>query len=104
MCPQGTSFLQFVSDNSDHDLATLDGKNTHHGLGSIAIANGNFSNVQRCYSKVPRDKRLNWKDVNFNTGIPIHQYIEPDMPALLKTTLLPIPEELLKKHRFVDIL
>lgn len=104
MCPQGTSFLQFVSDNSDHDLATLDGKNTHHGLGSIAIANGNFSNVQRCYSKVPRDKKLNWKDVNFNTGIPIHQYIEPDMPALLKTTLLPIPEELLKKHRFVDIL
>eukprot|EP00794_Sanderia_malayensis_P002755 gene2755-3185_t len=43
ICPEGTSFLQFVADNTDHDLATPDGKNTHHGLGSIAIANGNFA-------------------------------------------------------------
>ena len=41
--PDGTAFLQFVADNTDQDLATIDGKKTHHGLGSIAIANGNFS-------------------------------------------------------------
>ena len=44
ICPYETIFLQFVGDNTDHDLATVNGKNTHNGLGSIAIANGNFSN------------------------------------------------------------
>ena len=29
-----------VSDNTGHDLATLDGQNTYHALGTIAIANG----------------------------------------------------------------
>ena len=44
MCPDGTAFLQFVArqDNTDHDMATIDGKKTH-GLGSIAISNGNSS-------------------------------------------------------------
>ena len=44
ICPYETTFLQFVGDNTDHDLATVDGKNMHHGLGSIATANGKFSN------------------------------------------------------------
>ena len=35
----GTLFLQFVFDNTDHNMATTYGKNTHHRLGSIAIAN-----------------------------------------------------------------
>ena len=38
LCPEGTAFLQFVGDNTDHDLATIDGKNTHHGLRAIAIS------------------------------------------------------------------
>ena len=40
--PDGKSFLQFFLDNTDHHLATLDSKNTHHGLGAFAIANGKF--------------------------------------------------------------
>ena len=43
ICPDETSFLQFVSDNTGHNLATLDGQNTHHGLGTIAIATKNSS-------------------------------------------------------------
>ena len=39
ICPYETTFLQFVGDNTDHDLATVDKKNTHHGFGFIAIAN-----------------------------------------------------------------
>ncbi|XP_065650661.1 uncharacterized protein LOC136078782 [Hydra vulgaris] len=57
LCPEGTTSIQFVGDNTDHDLATIDGKNTHHGLGSISIANGNFienSNKKR----LPRDKKI----------------------------------------------
>ena len=44
MCPDGASFHEFVSDNTNHDLATLDSQNTHHSLEIIAIANGKFSN------------------------------------------------------------
>ena len=44
ICLYETTFLEFVGDNRDHDLATVNGTNTHHGLGSIAIANGKFSN------------------------------------------------------------
>ena len=35
--PDGTLFLRFVSDNTDHDMETIDGKNTHHGLGSLLL-------------------------------------------------------------------
>ena len=35
--PEGTKFLQFVADNTDHDMAALDGRRAHHVLGSITI-------------------------------------------------------------------
>ena len=31
-CTQGTTFLQYVGDNTDHKTFTIDGKNTHHDL------------------------------------------------------------------------
>ena len=42
ICPYETTLLQYVGDNTYHNLATVDGKNMHHGLGSIDIANGKF--------------------------------------------------------------
>ena len=89
ICPQGTSFLQFVSDNTDHDLATLDGKQTHHALGTLAIANGNFSGTILPIQKIPREKKENWSTIQGNNGIKIHQYLEPDIPALAKIILKP---------------
>lgn len=32
----GASFTQFVADNTDHNVRTLDGNNTFHGMGIIA--------------------------------------------------------------------
>ena len=57
ICPPGTTYLQYVGDNTDHDTATIDGKNTHHGLGSIAIANGKFSNFDTRRTPLLRDKK-----------------------------------------------
>ena len=37
LLPPGT-FSQHVADNVDHNLCTLDGKNTFHGMGIIRIA------------------------------------------------------------------
>ena len=47
-------FAQWVADNVDHNTATLDGKNTLHGMGIIAasIGNGSFS----C-KRIPREKK-----------------------------------------------
>ena len=47
-------FAQWVADNVDHNTATLDGKNTFHGMGIIAasIGNGSFS----C-KRIPRGKK-----------------------------------------------
>ena len=83
------SLLQFVSDNTDHDLATIDGKKTHHGLGSIAIANGSFTNaVTR--EKIPREKKENWANIQATKGIEINEYLSPNIPALSETVLLQV--------------
>ena len=42
ICPYEITFLLFVGDNTDHDLANLDGKNTYYGLGSTAHTNRKF--------------------------------------------------------------
>ena len=48
-------FMQFVSDNVDHNVRTLDGLNTYHGMGTIAcVTPGN-----KAYSSV----RIPRKDV-----------------------------------------
>ena len=93
LCPEGTSFLQFVGDNTDHDLATIDGKNTHHGLGAIAIANGKFNDKTPHRRPVPRDKRENWANVASNEGIPILEYQYPDKSALKSVCLKELSKE-----------
>ena len=89
ICPDGASFLQFVSDNTDHDLATLDGQNTHHGLGTITIASGKFSNCSIQRQKIPQDKVEKWLDIKSNNGIKIVQYYTPNIPTLTKIVLQP---------------
>ena len=74
ICPDGASFLQFVSDNTDPDLATPDGQNTRHGLDTVAIANGKFLNCLIQRQKIPRDNMEKWLDIKSNNGIKIVQY------------------------------
>ena len=65
------SFVQFVGDNADHNVATLDGHNTFHGMGIIAavIPGAKRSTaVARCSARAV---------VNGNLGaIAIHVYKE----------------------------
>ena len=85
ICPKGTTFLSFVADNTDHDMATLDGKKTHHGLGSIAIVKCGHISTTCPSQKIARDKKENWSDIKSCEGIKIRQYFGPDVPALAKT-------------------
>ena len=52
--PEGTKFLQFVADNTDHDMAALNGRGTHHVLGSITIVNCGYVSATCPAHRVPR--------------------------------------------------
>ena len=46
-------FAQFTADNVDHNVRTLDGANTFHGMGIIAVR----SPEVRCNKPIPRIKK-----------------------------------------------
>ena len=73
-------FFPSVSHNTDH-------KNTHHGLGTIAIASGKFSNCSIQRQRVRRDKLEKWLDIKSNKRIKIVQYYNPNISALTKKVL-----------------
>ena len=95
--------MQYVGDNTDHDTATIDGKNTHHGLGSIAIANGKFSNFDTRRNPLPRDKKQRQSDIQSTQAIPIENYHAPDKPILNQVVLPPVVEEQFKAS-FINLL
>ena len=79
--PGGTTFLQFVADNTDHDMAALDGVGTHHGLGSVTIAGGGRISATCPAHRVPRDGKGNWGGIESCGGIKIHRCFGPgDLP------------------------
>ena len=93
-CPEGTTFLLFVADNTDYDMATLDAKKTHHGLGSNAVANGGHISTTCPAHKILhiRDKKENWSNIKLCEGIKIRKYFGSDVLALAKTILQPITQ------------
>ena len=70
-CAQVTTFLQYIGDNTDHNISTIDRKNTYHGLGSIPVANRNFYKINVQRKVLPRDKQENWLSIASNEGVPI---------------------------------
>ena len=62
-------------------LQLLMEKNTHHGLGSFAIANGKCLNSKFTRQAISREKKQKWSDIASNKGIQIKQYNSPDVPA-----------------------
>ena len=71
--PGGTAFLQFVADNTDHDMAALDGVRTHHGLGSVTIADGGHISATCPAHRVPRDVKGNWGCMESCGGVKIRR-------------------------------
>ena len=39
------AFIQYIADNVDHNIATLDGKDTFHGMGIIAATTNQRGNI-----------------------------------------------------------
>ena len=65
------SFIKYAADNVDHNLRTLDGQNTFHGMGMIAsIAQGEFS------EKIVPRKSVSDKDLSLESKVKILIYRE----------------------------
>jgi len=89
--PFPSNFTQFVADNVDHNVATLDGKGTFHGMGLIAVSTKTeawSANLRR--RAVNRVKRTNVMDVVNRKGVPIVQYHLPEKQGLSALAFNPI--------------
>ena len=63
ICAPKTTSLQFVGDNTDHNINT---SGTHQGLGPIVVDNGDFSGESKQKKTVPRNKKQISSTVDFN--------------------------------------
>ena len=88
------SFTQFVADNVDHDICTLDGTGTFHGMGIISttvnLADSNDAeSVQYLLPRIGR--RLTAKDVAvFSGGVPIVPYLSSGRDGLSSVHFRPL--------------
>lgn len=74
MPKQDVPVLKYVADNVDHNLRTLDGKNTFHGMGIICI-----HHLKQTPLKIPRTK-ANLQDVKEIGSVEIVPYFQKLAP------------------------
>jgi hypothetical protein len=87
-----SAFTQWVGDNVDHNIRTLDGLGTFHGMGVIAVSTAATrpSAVRDVPVVIPRLKhRLPASALNVNRGIPIKLYTG-DSKVGLHVTMKPV--------------
>lgn len=88
-----TSFVQWSADNVDHNTVTIDGENTFHGMGIIAVATPLSTDMLPQEPLVKRStKRLKVNQLIKNKGIPIIPYNGPSVRDLPKFTFVPLQE------------
>ena len=93
---------QFVADNVDHNIATIDGKGTFHGMGIIAISTPLYSNnAHTLKTVIERKKYITSHAMISNKGVPIQNYIKENISDFSKiklTSLEKLTTTELKKH------
>ena len=91
---QKPEFTQWIGDNVDHNVCTIDGKNTFHGMGIISSSMESSSLT----IKIPRIKKLlKVGDITESKGIPLLQYINEGRQTLATvklTKLKDLPESI----------
>lgn len=84
-------FIQWVADNVDHNLVTLTGKGTFHGMGVISIAQPAVT--QQHNHRVPRLKeRKKISEMTNRKGIELHHFLVSSNKGLSKLVLKSIRE------------
>ena len=70
------TFTQWVADNVDHNVATLNGEGTFHSMGMIAVLTSKDETplISKAWV-ISRQKRLRVNDLVKDKGVPIFPYI-----------------------------
>ena len=81
-------FTQWVADNVDHNIATLDGLGTFHGMGIIAVKvrTGNVT-PDVAHHSIKRVARMKAKESVKALGLTIHHFKPPQQKALSMVNL-----------------
>ena len=94
-------FTQWSADNVDHNVATLDGQGTFHGMGIMSMSvrcmdsetsAGRISCGSFGEKPIKRLARVNSASVVKGKGIPLHYYSQPNLPPLQQLYFRPISE------------
>ena len=86
--PPAPTFTQWGADNVDHNVRTLDGSGTFHGMGIIAMSTLG-SDIGR-EKRVLRRARMKVGERVPDKGIGIYYYYDPSSPALSTVKLAPM--------------
>jgi len=71
------------ADDADHNLVSIDGLGSFHGMGIIAVSTRSAGNSKMVNEKpVVRLKRVRVADAVRNKGIPLSYYCQPETPNL----------------------
>ena len=91
-------FTQWVGDNIDHNIRTLDGKNTFHGMGVIAIStpSSEIKLTEERHLERPKTK-LKIKDLIAGKGVQIHHYDFPKYKGLANIKFTTLSSGVLSK-------
>jgi len=84
---------QFIADNVDHDIRTLDGSGTFHGMGIInaTVQSTALSSTEAVKPLVPRlQHRLPAAQVSQQNGVPIVPYHKPTKAGVAEVVFVPL--------------
>ena len=85
-----TEFTQFVADNVDQNVCTLDGKGTFHGMEIIVCFINRQSNPKERIRRIA--KIMKSEEVGKKVSIKVKWYEQPKVKALSKLELVPIDD------------
>lgn len=87
------AFIQWIADNVDHNLITLDGQGTFHGMGIIAVSTPQDEVPLKASSRIIlRQSRIKVKELVKDKGLAILKYFSPPKKALSFISYYPILE------------
>lgn len=84
------TFTQFVADNVDHNVCSLDGKGTFHGMGVISTSVNSTDPLIDQNKQIRRQNTNKALEVVKNRGIDLVQYIAPHKSGLSDVIFKPI--------------
>ena len=99
----GFNFTQWVGDNVDHNVASLDGRGSFHGMGVIAVSSGKQQPSVMRQAAVIRIARQRAHDGITSLSIPIRSFNAPDKRALASVVVREL-RELQQPESLVDAL